>query len=141
MKDMVELILEKLILYSCIENSEIEIYRYGLRKLINSILNFLIIIIIGIIYDEFFIAILYAFSYILLRRYSGGYHSKSLINCYIFSTLKIIFVLNVIYYINVYKINTFSITLISSIVILFLSPVECKNSITIDEKKYIKINL
>lgn len=139
MKDMVELILEKLILYSCIENSEMEIYRYGLRKLINSVLNFLIIIIIGIVYNELFIAILYAFSYILLRRYSGGYHSKSLIRCYIFSILKIIFVLNIIYYINVYKINTFFITLISSIVILFLSPVECKNKrLDQDEKKVYK---
>lgn len=69
----------------------------------------------------------------------GGYHSKSLINCYIFSTLKIIFVLNSIYYINVYKINTFFITLISSIVILFLSPVECKNKrLDQDEKKVYK---
>ena len=124
---MVEFILKNLILHSRIENDEIEIYRYGLRRLINSVMNVLLILAIGLIYENLFGTIVYTFSYILLRRYSGGYHSKTLVNCYILSTITIVFALNAISYIKEVKINTFIITFVSSVVILVLSPVECRN--------------
>lgn len=51
---MVEFILKNLILHSRIENDEIEIYRYGLRRLINSVMNVLLILAIGLIYENLF---------------------------------------------------------------------------------------
>lgn len=62
-----------------------------------------------------------------LRAYSGGYHAKTPIRCYILSTLSITAALSIIKFVSINRFICLGLLIISSVIILVLSPVETKN--------------
>lgn len=66
-----------------ISKDKIEICRYGLENLIVSLLEILSVLIFSIIFNEVMCTMIFLISFISLRRYTGGFHAKTKLGCYI----------------------------------------------------------
>lgn len=112
-----------------IENEEFEIYRYGFETLIYFIVNILVALFIGIIFDRFIHTIIFLSCYCTLRQFTGGYHARNYIEC----TLTF----SVIYLITIFLANSIDIEkyrylmillmLISIFIIYKRAPLEHRN--------------
>ena len=69
----------------CENQNEKEIIQYGLNQFFWIILNFIGIVISGILWNEFYFGILIFSEIYFLRPYTGGYHANTEINCYMVS--------------------------------------------------------
>lgn len=105
---------------------EKELFICALEQIFAYILNLFSIILIGVVFNMLFEAILFTLTYIPIRIYAGGYHAKTQLRCYIFSVFMLISVLFILKVsINVLAISILAI--IGSFIILLLAPVEDKN--------------
>lgn len=68
-----------------IEESEVEVYQYGYRLLIEKILAFLLTIVIAFVFKAWIEVLLFCAFFIPLRTYAGGYHAKTTIGCMVLS--------------------------------------------------------
>ena len=85
-------IIKKMEQYKIITD-DIEIYTYGLNNGFTLIINLLTAIIISIILKKTDLLFFLIISFIPLRSYSGGFHCKSRLSCYICSSMLISFLL------------------------------------------------
>lgn len=120
------------IISGCIDNGTInaedkEIYEYGLNHIAAMFLNVLTTMIISFIFGMVWQSILFMISYIPLRSYAGGYHARTKLGCYLFSTILVICVLLSIKYLSYNKIFLLSMTFISGAIILIFAPIGDKN--------------
>ena len=76
-----------------IQKDDREIYYFGLYQMISFIFNTITTLVIVSFFNMYIEGLLFCVFYYLLRCYGGGYHSKSVIVCYILSILLIIAVL------------------------------------------------
>lgn len=74
-----------------------EIYNYGLLAMFSTVINFLVILIIGIILGLVHETLIYLFAFALLRCYCGGYHAKTQMGC-ILGTVALYSVSMAVYY-------------------------------------------
>ena len=58
-----------------------EVHKTGIELILADIINFCLILIIGIMMKEFSAACIYLLLFWTLRRFSGGYHAKSYVVC------------------------------------------------------------
>ncbi len=70
-----------------IKEEEQEIYQFGIRNGMIIMLNVLTAFLIGLITEKLLIVAVFTVSFMVLRSYTGGYHSDSRIFCYIGSNL------------------------------------------------------
>ena len=70
-----------------IKEEEQEIYQFGIRNGMIILLNVLTAFLIGLITEKLLIVAVFTVSFMVLRSYTGGYHSDSRIFCYIGSNL------------------------------------------------------
>ena len=125
---MSEKIIDLFIDKGLILKEEKELFICALEQLIAYILNIFSMIIIGIIFKMLFEAILFTLTYIPIRIYAGGYHSKTQFRCYIFSLIMLIsvlLILNIDLLAN--SILIILLTIIAGFIIVLLAPVEDKN--------------
>ena len=111
-----------------IKEEEQEIYQFGIRNGMIILLNVLTAFLIGLVTEKLFIVAVFTFSFMVLRSYTGGYHSDSRIFCYIGS--------NLVLFIPVYTQSLFVktddsilcilLTIAVSIIMIF-SPMHSKN--------------
>lgn len=135
MKKLTDKFILTLINRNIIEEEDKEIYSYGFNQILFIMLNFITILIIGILFNMLFETIIFIITYIPIRIYTGGYHARTQTKCYIFSVFMLILALYIIklkLMSNILIIILLSITF--SIIILSLAPVEDKNKI-LDEKE------
>lgn len=64
-----------------ISREDIPIYIYGYEALIASMVNFLLIVSLGIIFHQGWQSIVFFVVFALTRVYSGGYHAQSYMKC------------------------------------------------------------
>lgn len=64
-----------------IEEKDTDIYIYGSKLIISSLLGVLIIWLSGTILEKFTDSIIFLICFMLLRQYSGGYHADSYFKC------------------------------------------------------------
>ncbi len=92
------------------------------------IINTITTIFIGLIFNKIFEVILFMITYIPIRVYAGGYHSRTKLGYYIFSVLMLV---NICYTLKFNLLQNSSVIIIlftiSSSIILYLAPVEDKN--------------
>ena len=92
------------------------------------IINIITIIFIGLIFNKIFEVILFIITYLPIRIYAGGYHTRTKLRCYTFSVLMLI---SVCYILKLYLLKSYLLIVIlaitSSGIILYLAPVEDKN--------------
>lgn len=98
----------------CENQNEKEIIQYGLKQFFWIILNFIGIVISGILWNEFYFGILIFSEIYFLRPYTGGYHANTEINCYMVS----VGIVNIAMLLR--KINVFSLDSILMIYICFI---------------------
>lgn len=111
-----------------IKKEDEEIYSYGLKQGFIIIINFITVIILGISLNILLEGLLFMITFIPIRIYAGGYHKRSQLECYVFSTiiLAVIFlILKMQIIIN--PLTIILISIISSITILSLAPVQDEN--------------
>lgn len=114
-------------------------YTYGIELVLNDLLVFLSIAIIGILTGKFFISLIYALTYCPIRNYVGGYHCKTHMKCY-FTTLSLyILMLITNYYLSSNRLIVSYILIAIAIPAIFIfAPVDYGNDPICDEdrKKY-----
>lgn len=125
---------------------DVDVYQFALFIIISNTIYFFISLIVGILFSSIIEMILFYFSFLFLRVFSGGYHSKSEIKCELLSTV-CIFLTGLIIW------SSKSIILIRLILVLtsflsccmnfIFSPVEAEEKpLTKEErKKYRRISL
>ncbi len=64
-----------------INNDMIEVYRYGVEIKTSLIFNILLILLSGLIIDDFMCSIVFLMSFIPIRSYCGGYHARTYFRC------------------------------------------------------------
>ena len=119
-----------LICNDVIHQEESNIYTYGFEILIAFIINLIIIFTIGIISNKFIHTVLFLLFYCPIRQFSGGYHAENHSKCIlVFSFIYLIniIILNLFMY-NISNILVIAITLVSSIGIIILSPLEHRHN-------------
>ena len=75
--------------YKAINNEDADIYQYGNEIIISSVIDLLIVFILGLIYKELLNAVLFFISFLLLRTFGGGYHANTYLKC------KIIYIIDI----------------------------------------------
>jgi accessory gene regulator B len=107
-----------------IEPSKQEIYTYGIKQGILIIINIATVVAIGLVIGLLAESMVFLVTYMLIRTYAGGYHAKSQLGCYIFSTVAVTVILlgikHIIFSCFIYLIAA----LLSATVIYVLSPIE-----------------
>ena len=120
-------LLDKMLRYKLIPSDKSEVYLYGLQILLNSVWTSLSILIVAILLDSFFIAMLYFLITIPLRMTCGGYHASKYSSCFIISNLTYVMVslmTKVLIFWNLPKIGWFSTLYISALFIHLNAPIE-----------------
>lgn len=82
-----ECIVKKLLCDEIIEREEYDVYLFGVYQNIVLILNMITSFIIFAIFHLVIEGLLFSIFYSSLRSYSGGYHSRTLSSCYVFSVM------------------------------------------------------
>lgn len=135
---MSEKIIQYLLNHNAINDDNLEIYQYGINLLIKKVLHIITIIMVGILFDNFWGIFLFLVSYTNIREYAGGYHAKSALGCYICTfivSIMAIVLLNILEKISFFC--AYVILFSFGIVIWKLSPVEsANNKLSVEDKEY-----
>lgn len=107
-----------------IESEERDIYIYGCEALFSAISNLVILFVCGIMTGEIVSAFLFLFIFVLMRKYCGGYHAQTHLQCnfvFALTTLAILLIVKNNFLMDSF---VFIITLITSDIIIFwLAPI------------------
>lgn len=120
-----------------IKQEDREIYCYGVQQGLTLILNILTTIVIAFVCREFWQCLIFMISFILPRRYAGGYHAKTPLRCYIYSNAVIFAALLIIKFFTLGIFICGCLSVISGAIIFFLSPIEAANKPLDDEEKMV----
>lgn len=113
-----------------------EVCAYGLRQIFSTILNAGTMLLIGVFMHMTIEAILFTIAYIPIRIFAGGYHASTPQRCWAFSAVMLFMVLCIVKYTpEKYFWHLTALSLIASIAIFLLSPVEDQNK-PLDEKEH-----
>lgn len=115
--------------HGVIRPDEIEIYQYGNEIIISSFLDFLIVFVLGLVFNKIICAFLFFLAFILLRSFSGGYHAETYMKCKIIFMINLSIVLYVLLYAeDIYRPYMLVILLLFSLIVVWrLSPIENEN--------------
>ncbi|MBZ0746082.1 accessory gene regulator B family protein, partial [Clostridioides difficile] len=122
-----------------VESEDFEIYRYGFETLIYFIVNILVALFIGIIFDRFIHTVIFLSCYCTLRQFTGGYHARNYKECTL--TFAVIYLITIFSAnnidINKYKYLLVLLMIISILTIYKLAPLEHRNKpLSESEKKH-----
>lgn len=118
-----------------IREEERELYEFGIRNGMILFLDIATAFLIGLLTTKLAVVAIFTVSFMVLRSYTGGYHSDSRIFCYIGS--------NMVLFIPVYTENIFLMASdmqvyillsLTMVIILWLSPMHSKNR-KLDQKE------
>lgn len=116
-----------------------ELYEYALYIILSSLLHIATIIILGLCFNLLVESIVFYLSFIVIRKFAGGYHAKTPTRCYLFSIVSSIVSFNLIIFIeNLYGgvIIMIMIELFCIIFIFIISPLDSDNNpLNRNEKK------
>lgn len=119
--------VNRLICKNIIKDNEQDIYQYGLNRFFTICLNIVTILVLGIIFNQIIQCIIFALSFMVLRTYTGGYHAKTPVRCYITTLISIIITLSVIKFIPINRFVCLGLLIFSCLLIMLLSPIGCSN--------------
>lgn len=138
---MIEFVAEsltrRLVKTQVVENEDYAIYFYGMKQLLQTFVNIGLTILYGILMGELYQSVIYVISFMLIRKYAGGYHCTSQIRCYILTSTVILSALSAIKYCEFSIYLELALFVLSNIVIVLLSPVETSNKPLDDIEKIV----
>ena len=120
----------------------LEIYTYGMELLISSILETVILLILGILLNKFIETLIFIFAFSAIRFFTGGYHAKTYSGCAIVTVFVYQFTLScyeILWkYLSDYLICIYTLVLlISLLLIVKFAPIENVGK-SIENKQKIK---
>lgn len=104
-----------------------EIFLYGVEVITMSLLNIILLLVIGIITGTVDLAIVYFVSYALLRKFIGGFHCNTNFKCITFNLSKYILFVCIYPHLEINKIIILPIVIFTLILIVIKAPFEHKN--------------
>lgn len=109
-----------------ISTDERDLYIYGLFMLLSEALFSILACLTGIIFKCFFESVIFFISFMLIRRFAGGFHAKTETVCEILSSLAIIGSIALIKLSKIYDMKTalLCIALVCTVVIFILCPLD-----------------
>lgn len=116
-----------LICKNVIKEENREIYQYGFEQVFTTLLNAASMLLLGIVFGEIYQCIVLTVSFMALRSYSGGYHASTSLRCYILTVASISAALSIMKFIAVNRFICLGLLVLSSVIILLLSPIGTKN--------------
>jgi len=123
-------------------NDEKEYYQYGIEITISSILNVILILVIGFITWNILESLIFLLLFIPIRQFTGGFHASTYFKCNLSFCIMFSVVL-ILYHYTGAILNTYLSILITFICILLIiaeCPIENKNKpIPKERKKFHKI--
>lgn len=145
---MISIIFQKIVcsLCSCIGDSvKYDLYEYAIYILLSSILHFISVIAFGLIFNLILESIVFYSSFILIRKFAGGYHAKKPTSCYLFSIIATFIILalvkSLLCNVEYFKFHSL-ISLVAFVCMMFiwiLSPIDTENKpLNVTEKKIYK---
>ena len=81
---IIEALSRKIISYLLSSGSieqEVDYYMYGIEITLSSMLNILLVFVIGLVFSAFEECVVFLCAFILIRQFSGGYHASSYFKC------------------------------------------------------------
>ncbi len=84
MKHFANLLTNKLVVWNIIKSEDRELYAYGFWQGTILIINFITVVIIGLLCHMLWQSLIFMLAYGVLRPVAGGYHARTQRNCYIF---------------------------------------------------------
>lgn len=124
------------------KEQEKELYEYAVLLVLNFLLNFGITFILACVFNKILECVLMVFTFLILRKFTGGLHLKRKLTCHISSILLVLAFLVYITYSSCHISPSIIcvISLVSCIAVAVLSPLENSNRPLSDkEKKVYKI--
>ena len=116
-----------LICKKVIKDDDREIYQYGFEQVFSSLLNIATMLLLGIILGKIYQSLVLILSFMALRSYSGGYHANTPLHCYLLTVMSISAALSIMKFITIDRFICWGLLVLSSVVILLLSPIGSKN--------------
>lgn len=116
-----------LICKKVIKDDDREIYQYGFEQVFSSLLNIATMLLLGIILGKIYQSLVLILSFMALRSYSGGYHANTPLHCYLLTVMSISATLSIMKFITIDRFICLGLLILSSVVILLLSPIGSKN--------------
>lgn len=104
-----------------------EIYVYGLTQLFRTLLNVFSTVIIGFCMGMLAESVVFVICLMLIRSYSGGYHSDSPIRCYLISVIAVIMALGSIKLSIWNEYSSVLVMVISNGILLLYAPIGHRN--------------
>lgn len=130
-------LIHLMIKYNIIQEEDSEIYKFGMLQGSILLINIATSLIIGFLLDKLIECILLSVAYISIRVYAGGYHAKTVKNCYIASTVLIVCGLGLINILPSIRILILGVNIISLIIISTFAPQPSENK-PLDIQEYTK---
>lgn len=96
MPNVAEKMTQRLVSAALIKPEDSSLYQYGLQQGLFMLLNFFTTVVVGLLFGMLWQSILFSLVYMPLRMNAGGYHARTPLRCYVFSTALIAAVLSVI---------------------------------------------
>lgn len=106
-----------------------EIVRYGLEALADNILAFLLTTIVGFFYGSLLSGIVLWMLIFPLRKYAGGYHAKTKVQCYLISVGMLVVAFALLYQPDYHPAVHFILVTFSGSYIFMNAPVDHKNKV------------
>lgn len=144
---MIKLISRKVACSLCKneESNEMrELYEYAIYVFLSGLFHLISVIVLGLCFGMVLEGLVFYCSFILIRKFAGGYHAKTPTRCYIFSVITSVvalYLIKLIGYTNSVYYYIFAIIEILCIVfIMIASPLDNENKpLNAKEKKIFKI--
>lgn len=117
-----------------------ELYEYAIYIILSSAFHMATVIVLGLVFNLLTESLVFYLSFIVIRKFAGGYHAKTPVRCYLFSFASNIIILYLVKWLS--SINTLFIfifiifELLCVVLILLISPLDTENNpLTGQEKK------
>ena len=123
-----------LLFNNVINKEEIDVYIYGYEMILSSLIDFMIVLITSILFNEFIYMTSFFVMFVSTRLYTGGYHADTFLKC------KLVFITLCLIMVGLSEIALNLSIVIPSLIMFIvtvyhLSPVENKNKIISKEAK------
>lgn len=109
-----------------------ELYEYAIYIILSSAFHMATVIVLGLVFNLLTESLVFYLSFIVIRKFAGGYHAKTPVRCYLFSFASNIIILCLVKWLS--SINTLFIfifiifELLCVVLILLISPLDTENN-------------
>lgn len=104
-----------------------EIYQFGIQQTFIILLNIITVAVLGIAFNRFWNMVVFMSAFIPVRIYAGGFHAKTSLRCYTYSIFFLVAVLLAMRFVDLTNLIYCLLYCFSSIIILWLAPIEDLN--------------